>query len=112
MNKIFEHANEQHVRALIVYGNSNDGSLYYDSDYKDAVDVNDARNAYQKGILRISDGTKLLSPVCMAGGDFVTFDDANNDTQIRTWKAGEGEFEVPVHPSTGSTVVNPHITKA
>lgn len=112
MGKIFEHANEQHLRALIVYGNTADGNLYYEPDYINKTDVKDVENAYKKDVLRIDDGTNLLAPVCMAGRTIITIDGAPGTGRMTGWVASEGELDFDRPPTLGLSFVNPFFTKA
>lgn len=67
MDKIFEHANEQHIRAGVVYYKSTDGLLYFDS-AKTAgkeVTMDELINLFKKGILVVDDGTSLVRPTTL-----------------------------------------------
>ncbi len=112
MDKIFEHANEQHLRGLIVYGNVADGNLYYEPEHVNKANVKDMENAYKKDVLRIDDGTNLLSPVSMVGRTLVTIDGTADMARMTGWIAGEGDFSIDMPPGTGASFVNPFFTKA
>lgn len=112
MDRIFEHANEQHLRALIVYGNTEDGILYYEPDHVNKADVNDVENAYKKDALRIDDGTNLLAPICMAGRMVLTIDGAPGTGRMTGWVASEGELASSRPPALGISFVNPLFEKA
>ena len=66
MEKIFEHANEQHVRAGVVYLNSEDKILYFDSAFTIAVTKNVLIDLFKKGILVVNDGTNFVRPSVLA----------------------------------------------
>lgn len=67
MKKIFEHANEQHIRAGVVYFNSVDSILYYDANKTagNKVTMADLVNMFKKGILVVDDGTGLVRPTTL-----------------------------------------------
>ena len=67
MDKIFEHANEQHVKAGIVYFKAADSLLYYDSDFTTGNTVSKAEliNLFKKGILVVDDGTSFVRPTVL-----------------------------------------------
>lgn len=111
MDKIFEHANEQHLRALIVYGDTEDGNLYYEPEHVNKVDANDVDNAYKKGALRIDDGTNLLSPISMAGRVVLTIDGAPGEGRMTGWVASAGELAFDRPPALGVSFVNPLFEK-
>ena len=67
MTTIMEHADDQHVRAYVVYGKTADHKLYYDAKYTTQVAQADAENAFKKGMLHIIDTTTTLIPVAMTG---------------------------------------------
>lgn len=68
MEKIFEKANDQHVRAGIVYFKAADSLLYYDSDFTDTkkVSKSDLIDLFNKGILVVNDGTNVVRPTVLA----------------------------------------------
>lgn len=67
MEKVFEHANDQHIRAGIVYFKSADSLLYYDSEFTTGNTVSKAElvNLFKKGILVVDDGTSLVRPTVL-----------------------------------------------
>ena len=67
MEKIFEHANEQHIRAGVVYFNSADSILYFDSAKTEGNEVTKTEliNLFKKGILVVNDGTNFVRPTVL-----------------------------------------------
>lgn len=72
MDKIFEKANDQHVRKLVVYGNATDHKLYIDSTYTKLAAEADVVDAFDKGMLRIVEATGSSLPVSRYGGCIYT----------------------------------------
>ena len=67
MERLYEHANDQHVANYIVYGKEADKKLYLEPEYKTQVGQAEATDAFKKGRLLIMDTTTSLVPVSMAG---------------------------------------------
>ena len=67
MEKIFEHANEQHIRACVVYFNSIDSILYFDSAKTEGNEVTKTEliDLFKKGILVVNDGTNFVRPTVL-----------------------------------------------
>lgn len=59
-NKVYEHANDLHVRATIVYVKS--GAAYTDSDCKEKMTTSQMKNAFLKRCI-ISDNSKFYQPL-------------------------------------------------
>lgn len=59
-NKVYEHANDLHVRATIVYVKSN--AAYTDSDCKEKMTTSQLKNAFLKRCI-ISDNSKFYQPL-------------------------------------------------
>ena len=66
MKRIYEHANEQHIRAFVVYGK--EGKLYTDVGCANAAKNAEVKNAFDKCCLIVVDGDTSLRPVCIEGG--------------------------------------------
>lgn len=73
LNKIYESYSDQHVRAVIVYGNTTDHKLYGDSAHTATLSAADIKEAFKKGLL-VHDGTNLLIPIKFGSGKVTTFD--------------------------------------
>lgn len=50
---IYEHANEQHVRAIMIYAVGSDGKAYKDSKGKEQFNNSELKNAFIKDALSI-----------------------------------------------------------
>ncbi len=85
MEKIFEDANEQHVRNFVVYAKSADNKLYYEADHKTQVTKADAENAFKKGVLLVNDGTSLYAPIAMTGANVKTIDLVSTTVTVTSW---------------------------
>lgn len=59
-NKVYEHANDLHVRATIVY--VKDGVAYTDLDYTEKMTASQMRNAFLKRCI-ISDNSNFYQPL-------------------------------------------------
>lgn len=59
---VYEEANDQHSRALLVYGKSADTKLYYDAAYTEQVTVDDAVKFFAMSSLVIDVGGVLYTP--------------------------------------------------
>lgn len=51
MTKIYEHANEQHVRAIVIYAVGSDGKAYKDSAGTEQFKNSELKNAFEKGCI-------------------------------------------------------------
>ena len=71
MTKIFEHANEQHVRAGVVYFNSVDGIVYTNSAKTEGKEVtkDELINLFNKGILVVDTGSAFVRPTTLTVSD-------------------------------------------
>ena len=63
MNKIFENANEQHVRSVKLYFNDSDSILYLDSEKKTAIEKEDLQRLFIIGIISIVDNNEEYRPI-------------------------------------------------
>ncbi len=57
MKKIYEHADQQHVGMMIVYGNTNDHKLYANPEHTEYLDPEEAFEATIKGSLTVAEKT-------------------------------------------------------
>lgn len=63
MTKIYEDANEQHVRAIVIYKKANQTKAYVDAEYTTQFTTSELKNAFIKGaIIKLDDGA-LVKPV-------------------------------------------------
>lgn len=74
MIKVNENYDDQHIRAVILYGKTADHKLYADEKYTVKVAADYVEAAFKKGMLLVSDGTSMLRPVKFAAGKVVTVD--------------------------------------
>lgn len=63
MNKIFENANEQHVRSVKLYFNDSDSILYLDSEKKTAIEKEDLQRLFIIGVISIVDNNEEYKPI-------------------------------------------------
>lgn len=49
MEKIFEHANDLHVRAIVIYKKASDTAAYVDENYTVKFKTSELKNAFLKG---------------------------------------------------------------
>ena len=63
MNKIFENANEQHVRSVKLYFNDSDSILYLDSEKKTAIEKEDLQRLFIIGVISIVDNNEEYRPI-------------------------------------------------
>lgn len=84
-NKIYEDAKDLHVKKYVVYGKAADKKLYYESTYTTQVSANDAKDAFDKGLLMIVDGTTTLVPVAMSTTKVSTVGGTTTAATITEW---------------------------
>ena len=72
MSKIFEDANDQHVRNVIVYGKTSDHKLYTTSAKTTMVEQAVVEDAFKKGMLLVQEGDVLLLPIALDGNKVTT----------------------------------------
>lgn len=65
-NKVYEHANDLHVRATVVYVKSS--AAYSDSECKKKMTTSQLKNAFLKRCI-ISDNSKLYQPLVYSEAD-------------------------------------------
>lgn len=87
MEKIFEIANDQHIRSIVFYGKTADHKLYYDADCTTGNEVkpDDLEHAFILGVLVIKEGTTLRAPISYALGKVKTVDAASNTVSVTEW---------------------------
>lgn len=86
MDKIFEKANDQHVRNFVLYGKSEDNTLYYDSANKVAVEeFDDVKRLFEIGALLINDGTNVLVPVALTSNSVKTIGESSQTLAFVEW---------------------------
>lgn len=88
MIEVNETYNDQHIRAVILYGKTADHKLYADEKYTVKVSADYVETAFKKGMLLISDGTSMLRPVKFAASKVVTVDGTTAVTGTE-WSASE-----------------------
>ena len=72
MSKIFEDANDQHVRNIIVYGKTADHKLYTTSAKTTQVAQAVVEDAFAKGMLLVQEGDVFLVPIALDGNKVTT----------------------------------------
>jgi len=72
MSKIFEDANDQHVRNIIVYGKTSDYKLYTTSAKTTQVAQAVVEDAFAKGMLLVQEGDVLRVPIALNGNKVIT----------------------------------------
>lgn len=87
MDKIFEKANDQHVRNFVVFGKTADHKLYYESTYKTQVTQADLEEIFKKGALLIYDGTSYIIPVELAANKVKTVGGSSTAATLVEWTA-------------------------
>ena len=63
MTKIYEDANEQHVRAFVIYKKANQTKAYADSDCTIQLTTSELKNIFIKGALIKLDSGDLVKPI-------------------------------------------------
>lgn len=99
MNKTYEQAKDLHVRAVTVYGKTEDNKLYWnlsDDTYSEEVKQAELEDLFGKGLLMIDDGTNKLVPVSIADNKAVTLSVTTGSDSADT-----------VSPVTWTTVATP-----
>ncbi len=61
--KIYEDANEQHVRAFMVYKKANQTKAYKDAAYTEQYTTSELKNVFIKGALIALDDGALVKPI-------------------------------------------------
>lgn len=86
MTKIFEDANDQHVRNVVVYGKTSDHKIYSDSEMKTQVAQTDIEEAFAKGMLLVKEGDTYLVPVGISANKITTVATGTTATTVE-WTA-------------------------
>lgn len=86
MNKIFDDAIDNHVRAYVVYGNAEDKQLYVDAEMS-ATQATQAEveDAFKKGALLIVSGSEYLKAVSMSGTTVKTIAMGATAVELTSW---------------------------
>lgn len=63
MDKIFEDANEQHVRAIYIYKKANQTKAYVDAAFTTQFTTSELKNAFLKGAVIKLDGGDIVKPI-------------------------------------------------
>ena len=72
MTRIYEDANDQHVRKIVFFGKTADHKLYDGSDYKKQITQKELEDAFKKGMLLIYDGTSYMNAVSITANKALT----------------------------------------
>lgn len=65
--KLFNHADDKNVAAVLVYANSS-GNLFYDQAFEKAVPAEDCLNLFVKGVVCLKAGSYYIPTSCTAEG--------------------------------------------
>ena len=63
MDKIYEDANEQHVRAFIIYKKANQTKAYADSTFETQLTTSELKNLFIKGAVIKLDSGDIVKPI-------------------------------------------------
>ena len=63
MTKIYEDANEQHVRAILIYKKTSETKAYVDAAFTTQYTTSDLKNAFIKGAVIVLEDGSLVKPV-------------------------------------------------
>ena len=85
MNKIFENANEQHIRSVKLYFNDSDSILYLDSEKKTAIEKEDLQRLFIIGVISIVDSNEEYRPIQLID-NYVSY--LKNNREVRAYAAG------------------------
>lgn len=85
MDKVWKRLEDMNVMSLVVYGNTTDGNLYYESAYTNQVTQEDATAAFERNMLLVKDSTTTLIPVAMDGATISTISCADGTVTGTTW---------------------------
>lgn len=85
MEKIFEHANDLHVRAVKVYAKANDTFAYADAAYTTKISADDLHNAFVKGMVVVDKDNVEYKPIsCKVASGVCTVTYATTDSSAAT----------------------------
>ena len=85
MNKIFENANEQHIRSVKLYFNDSDSILYLDSEKKTAIEKEDLQRLFIIGVISIVDNNEEYRPIQLTD-NYVSY--LKNNKGVKAYAAG------------------------
>ena len=85
MNKIFENANEQHIRSVKLYFNDSDSILYLDSEKKTAIEKEDLQRLFIIGVISIVDNNEEYRPIRLTD-NYVSY--LKNNREVKAYAAG------------------------
>lgn len=85
MNKIFENANEQHVRSVKLYFNDSDSILYLDLEKKTAIEKEDLQRLFIIGAISIVDNNEEYRPLQLIDNR-VSY--LKNNKEVKAYAAG------------------------
>ena len=85
MNKIFENANEQHIRSVKLYFNDSDSILYLDSEKKTAIEKEDLQRLFIIGVISIVDNNEEYRPTQLTD-NYVSY--LKNNKGVKAYAAG------------------------
>lgn len=72
MEKIYQRAEDKYVATRVVYLNSTDSKLYYDSEFTTEVEADEMKNLFLKGVV-CDNGTAILAAIGYSDADGITF---------------------------------------
>lgn len=72
MKKIYEDANDQHVRNLVVFGKAADSKIYVDAEYETQATQAEVEEAFGKSMLLVKVGDNYFKPIAIAGNKVLT----------------------------------------
>lgn len=84
MTNVMESYEEQHVRAVIAYGHS-DNKLYEDAAHTTQMEQAAALELFQKGLLLVKFGTAFFKPVKMDDNKVYTMNVASSTVSMPAW---------------------------
>lgn len=100
---IYEDANEQHARALIVYGKSTDNKLYYDPQHTEQVGEPDALRFFLMDalVVKTTDGYSRPVFVNTVNHKVVTLTKSGSSVLGTEWSVAEVVADEPEYPGQG-----------
>lgn len=85
MQKIYEDANDQHIRKVVVFGKAADSKLYANADYDAYLDADVVEDLFNKGMLAIKVSDDVFNPVAFASSKYVTVSVSSNAAAVTEW---------------------------
>lgn len=95
MEHIYENGNERHTKKVMLYGKTTDHKLYEDSGFTKAVSTEVGKNLFEKGLMLVSVGGRIINPAAFIGSAVTVIDKTG---------AGSAEFEATKTYTVGSMV--------